>query len=82
MVKKAEYGVDCLYLSIDINVLDPAYAPGVSSPEPGGLTTRELLKFLKHILNRQIAGIDIVETNPLRDINNATLNVIRSLSYL
>lgn len=60
-----------LYISIDLDGIDPSEAPGVSHPEPGGLTVRELL----HILHRQtapIVGIDIVELNPHHDINSVT----------
>jgi arginase family enzyme len=73
------HSVNSLYISIDIDVLDPAYAPGVSSPLPGGLSTRELLKFLRRILNHRVVGIDIVETNPLRDINDMTIRVAANI---
>ena len=63
-----------LYISIDLDVLDPAFAPGVSHHEPGGLTTRELITILQKI-NVHIAGADIVEYNPTRDINNMTAMV-------
>lgn len=63
-----------LYISIDLDVLDPAFAPGVSHHEPGGLTTRELITILQKI-NVDIAGADIVEYNPTRDINNMTAMV-------
>ncbi len=59
------------YISLDIDVLDPAYAPGVSHYEPGGLTTREVIRFIQN-LNTQIIGADIVEYNPSRDYNNIT----------
>lgn len=55
-----------LYLSIDLDVLDPAFAPGVSHPEPGGLSTRELLHEL-HGLRATVVGADVVELNPARD---------------
>jgi arginase len=55
-----------LYLSIDLDVLDPAFAPGVSHHEPGGLSTRELLSLLQG-LQTPIVGADIVELNPGRD---------------
>jgi agmatinase len=55
-----------LYLSVDLDVLDPAYAPGVSHQEPGGLTTREVLTLIQG-LRTPIVGADIVELNPLRD---------------
>jgi arginase len=55
-----------LYLSVDLDVLDPAYAPGVSHPEPGGLTTRDVLTLIQN-LKAPIVGADIVELNPSRD---------------
>lgn len=55
-----------LYLSIDLDVLDPAFAPGISHREPGGLSTRELLCLLQG-LQTPIVGADIVELNPERD---------------
>lgn len=64
-----------VYLSIDIDCLDPAFAPGTTFSEPGGLTTRELLYFVKKMKNLKIIGSDIVEIDPDKDINNATLRI-------
>jgi len=55
-----------IYLSLDLDVLDPAFVPGVSHHEPGGLSTRELLRLI-HGLEVPILGADIVEFNPVRD---------------
>ncbi|MFQ5795455.1 MAG: agmatinase [Candidatus Bipolaricaulia bacterium] len=55
-----------VYLSLDIDVLDPAFAPGISHHEPGGLTTRDVLVIIQN-LNAPIVGADIVEFNPKRD---------------
>lgn len=63
-----------LYVSFDLDALDPAFAPGVSHYEPGGLSTFEALKILEHI-NVEIIGADIVELNPFRDINEMTAMV-------
>jgi len=52
--------------STDLDVLDPAYAPGVSHHEPGGLSTRDLIRHI-HTLRVPIVGADIVEFNPTRD---------------
>ncbi len=60
-----------VYISVDIDGLDPAYAPGVSHPEPGGLTTRQVIDLIQQV-NRPIVGADIVEFNPRRDVNNLT----------
>lgn len=59
-----------LYLSLDLDVLDPAFAPGVSHHEPGGLSTRRLLNLL-HDLEGAV-GADIVEYNPMRDPTGVT----------
>ena len=60
-----------VYLSLDLDVLDPAFAPGVSHHEPGGLSTRELIGLIQG-LDVELVGADIVEYNPLRDINGVT----------
>jgi arginase len=60
-----------LYISIDLDGFDPAYAPGVSHHEPGGLSVRDVLAVLDRI-DAPIAGADIVEYNPARDINGVT----------
>jgi agmatinase len=60
-----------VYLSLDIDVLDPAFAPGTSHHEPGGLTTREVLRLI-HNLQAPIVGADIVEFNPERDPEGIT----------
>jgi len=63
-----------LYLSLDIDALDPSFAPGVSHHEPGGLSTRQVLDIIQNI-NVPIIGADIVEYNPTRDINDMTAMV-------
>ena len=63
-----------VYLSLDIDVLDPAFAPGVSHHEPGGFTTRELIHILQG-LTIPIVGADIVELNPQRDLQKMTTMV-------
>ncbi len=63
-----------VYLSLDLDVLDPAFAPGVSHHEPGGFTTRELIRILQG-LTVPIVGADIVELNPKRDPQNITASV-------
>lgn len=67
-----------LYLSLDVDALDPAFAPGVSHHEPGGLTTRQLLHIIQQIKAPLIAA-DIVEYNPSRDINHMTAMVSAKL---
>ena len=56
-----------LYISIDIDVLDPAHAPGTGTPEAGGLTSRELLGILRGLSGLPLAGADVVEVSPAYD---------------
>ena len=60
-----------LYISFDMDALDPAYAPGVSHHESGGLSTRQAINVI-HALNARIVGLDVVEVNPERDITGIT----------
>src|ERR1700740_2956920 len=63
-----------VYVSFDMDVLDPAFAPGVSHREPGGMTVREALDHL-HSITGTIVGADIVEFNPSRDVSELTADV-------
>lgn len=56
-----------LYISIDIDVLDPAHAPGTGTPEAGGLTSRELLEILRGLADCELVSADIVEVAPAYD---------------
>jgi agmatinase len=56
-----------LYVSVDIDVLDPAHAPGTGTPEAGGLSSRELLAILRGLAGQQIASADVVEVSPAYD---------------
>lgn len=60
-----------LYISLDMDGFDPAFAPGVSHHEPGGLTSREVIRLIQNI-DAEIIGADIVEYNPDRDFQNMT----------
>jgi arginase len=60
-----------LYISFDVDALDPAFAPGVSHHEAGGLSTRQAVKII-HQLKADIVGLDVVEVNPDRDKNGIT----------
>ena len=63
-----------VYLSIDLDGLDPAYAPGVSHQEPGGLATREVLALVQQLEGKLVAA-DVVEYNPDRDTGGVTATV-------
>lgn len=67
-----------LYISFDIDGLDPAFAPGVSHREPGGLSTREALEVIQSI-RTEVIGADIVEFNPLQDPTGTTAMVAAKL---
>lgn len=69
---------DPVYLSLDLDVLDPAYAPGISHYEPGGMTTRELIRIIQSFKGK-LVGADIVEYNHTRDINGVTAMVAAKL---
>lgn len=71
----AEIFVGPLYMSIDLDGLDPAFAPGVSHPEPGGVSTLDVLKLIRRIRGPLI-GADIVELNPERDFQMTTARVV------
>ena len=56
-----------VYLSVDIDVLDPGLAPGTGTPEPGGWTTRELIRILRGVEGLNVVGADVVEVSPSFD---------------
>ena len=68
-----------LYISFDMDALDPAHAPGVSHFEPGGLSTREVLRIIQSLRAPSVAGADIVEYNPDRDPSGVTAAVAGKL---
>ena len=73
-------GFSELYVSIDIDVLDPAFAPGTGYREPGGLSTRDLLFFLHRLKKlKNLRAIDIVEVNPSKDMDDITSKVAGKL---
>ncbi len=61
-----------VYVSIDIDVLDPAHAPGTGCPEPGGVTFRELAAFLYDLGDLNVVAVDVMEVSPLFDPANIT----------
>ncbi|MBI2856398.1 MAG: agmatinase [Chloroflexi bacterium] len=65
---QAQEGPEHLYLSVDIDVLDPAFAPGTGTPEPGGLSTLELLRAVRRVvLMGRVVAMDVVEVSPPYD---------------
>ena len=66
-------GPEVIYLSVDIDVLDPGMAPGTGTPEPGGLLTRELLRAVRQVvLAVELVGMDVVEVAPPFDVSEVT----------
>ncbi len=61
-----------VYVSVDIDVLDPAHAPGTGTPEAGGLTSRELLGLLRGLVPANVVGADVVEVSPAYDQSEIT----------
>jgi guanidinobutyrase / D-arginase len=70
-----------VYLSIDIDVLDPAHAPGTGTPEPGGLTTREVQLILRGLAGLRLVGADVVEVAPPYDHAELTAMAAANLVY-
>jgi len=64
---------DAIHISLDIDCLDPAFAPGTGIPEAGGLTTREVVTLLKTLQGLPLVGLDVVEVSPPLDPSEATV---------
>ena len=69
---RAAIGQRPVYMSIDIDVLDPAHAPGTGCPEPGGVTFRELVDFVYGLESLRVVGLDVMEVSPNFDGANIT----------
>jgi agmatinase len=65
-------GSDALHISLDIDSLDPSYAPGTGVPSAGGLTSRQLLDFLRQLRGIRLAGLDVDEVAPPLDVAHVT----------
>jgi len=70
-----------VYLSVDIDVLDPAHAPGTGTPEPGGLTSRELQFILRGLDGLHLVGADVVEVSPPYDHAELTALAAANVAY-
>jgi agmatinase len=70
-----------VYVSVDIDVLDPAFAPGTGTPEMGGFTSRELLALLRGLPGEQIVGADVVELSPAYDHAEITALAAATVAY-
>jgi agmatinase len=78
---RARLGDAPVYVSVDIDVLDPAHAPGTGTPEAGGLTSRELLGILRGLAGLRIVGADIVEVAPAYDHAEITCMAASHVAY-
>ena len=70
-----------MYLSIDIDVLAPAFAPGTGTPEIGGFSTRELAAILRGLQGMPIVGLDVVEVAPAYDHAEVTALAAANIAY-
>jgi agmatinase len=74
-VNQALEGADALYLSVDIDVLDPGFAPGTGTPEPGGLNPADLLRAVRALAkSTNLVAMDVVEVAPAYDVSDVTVN--------
>jgi agmatinase len=72
-IEEALDGPEFIYLSLDIDVIDPGMAPGTGTPEPGGMLTRELLRAIRQVVGRvELVGMDVVEVAPAYDVAEIT----------
>ena len=78
---RARVGEYPLYLSIDIDVLDPAHAPGTGTPEVAGLTTGELLQVLRGLAGLRLVATDVVEVCPAYDHAEITALAAATVAY-
>lgn len=75
IIKEAQDGPEYLYISFDIDTIDPAYMPGTGTPEPAGLTTREAFPIMRRLCaEANVIGVDVVELAPERDPGYTTVH--------
>ena len=75
VVREANDGPDYLYISFDIDVIDPAYMAGTGTPEPGGITNRQAFRLLRRLCaESNVIGIDVLELAPERDPGYTTVH--------
>jgi agmatinase len=75
-IAEALDGPELIYLSVDIDVIDPGMAPGTGTPEPGGMLSRELLRAIRQVVGVvELAGMDVVEVAPAYDVSEITAAV-------
>jgi agmatinase len=77
----ASVGARPVYVTFDVDALDPAFAPGTGTPVPGGMTSREGLAVLRGLAGTQLVGMDVVEVCPARDHADITSHLAAHLIY-
>lgn len=78
-VRELSENIEILHVSIDMDILDPAFAPGVTNPEPGGISTRDLLNILE-IIGRYAFSFDVVELAPPYDVSEITVHTAAAIT--
>jgi len=81
-LRKVSHSEKPPYISVDIDVLDPAYAPGVGNPVSGGLTPIQLDSLLRAVSDKGFIGFDIVEVNPLIDKGLSAIQAVRAIAQV
>jgi agmatinase len=81
-INKALTNTKQIYLTIDMDILDPAYAPAVQNPEPDGLTTEKLFDLLHGIMDKRIIAMDVVEVTPPYDNGNTAALAAKTIFEL
>ncbi|CAN5484280.1 hypothetical protein BH24ACT7_BH24ACT7_21470 [soil metagenome] len=81
-VAEAMASAELLYVSIDIDVLDPAHAPGTGTPEPSGMVTADLLRMVRRLCHQhRVVGVDVVEVSPPYDVSDLTVNAAHRVVF-
>ncbi len=79
-VSEALASADHLYISVDVDSLDPSFAPGTGTPEPGGIATSDILRIVRQLAREHnVVGMDVVEVAPAYDVSELTVNVAHRL---
>jgi agmatinase len=72
---------DYLYISVDVDSLDPAHAPGTGTPEPGGITTLDMFRAVRQLArSHHVVGVDVVEVAPAYDVSELTVNAAHRIA--
>jgi agmatinase len=81
-VSEALEVADMLYISVDIDSLDPSVAPGTGTPEPGGIMSADLLRMVRRLAHEHdVVGVDVVEVAPAYDVSDLTVNVAHRIVF-